>query len=417
MVSEAQPTAREVRVERYRAIRAQTVGLCHPLAAEDYVVQSIPEASPPKWHLAHTTWFFETFVLRAFVAGYVPLDPRYESFFNSYYVSVSDLVPQGSRGTFSRPTVKQVLAYRAHVDRAIETWLLGELSREQAHVLEVGLQHEQQHQELLLMDIKSHLLQPPFFPAYHDLTIPPSAATPLTWTAFAEEMVEIGHDGEGFGWDNEFPRHRAFLHAFELADRPVSNGEWLEFMEAGGYDDPSLWLSDGWAHVTRHGWRAPEYWHETDDGWERFTLSGSVPVELAAPVCHVSYYEAEAYARFRGARLPTEQEWELAATRTPDAPEGAFMDAGHYDPVATSGSGLRELAGNVWEWTASDYAPYPGYAQPKSALGEYNGKFMANQRVLRGGGCATPRAHYRPSYRNFFYPHHRWPFTGVRLAR
>ncbi len=417
MVSEAKTTAGEHVTERFRDVRAMTVALCEPLAPEDYVVQSIPEASPPKWHLAHTTWFFETFLLRRWCAGYEPMDPRYESFFNSYYVSVSDLVPQATRGTFSRPTVAEVMAYRSHVDRAMETWLDGALDADQARVLEVGLQHEQQHQELLLMDIKSHLLQPPFFPRYHDRALEPGTPEPLTWTAFHEGMVEIGHDGQGFGWDNEFPRHRAFVPAFELADRAVNNGDWLEFIEAGGYDEPSFWLSDGWAVASRNRWRAPAYWHQTGHGWGRFTLSGLAQVDMSQPVCHVSFYEAEAYARFRGARLPTEQEWEVAASQAKDGTEGAFMDDGVYDPVPTPGTGLRGLAGNVWEWTASDYAPYPGYEQPQSALGEYNGKFMVNQRVLRGGCCATPRSHYRHSYRNFYYPHQRWPFTGVRLAR
>lgn len=405
-------------VERYADVRRLTETLCRPLAIEDYVVQGIPEASPPKWHLAHTAWFFETFVLRERLPGYRSIDDRYEMFFNSYYVHVSDRVPQDHRGIFSRPTVEDVYAYRASVDAAVSELLTLNQAPELYELIELGLHHEQQHQELLVMDIKAHLNQPPFFPRYRSRRKrSPERNTELEWQACEGGLVEIGHDGESFAWDNERPKHLVYLEPFEVGTRSVTNREWLQFMEAGGYDDARLWLSDGWSAVRSNGWRAPMYWYFEQGAWHRFTLEGLIELDLDSPVCHVSYYEAEAYARWSGHRLPTEVEWEAFARVRPGAPSGAFLEDDTLDPVAVDGSGARGIGGNVWEWTASAYCCYPGYRQPPAAFGEYNAKFMVNQKVLRGGCCATPRSHYRATYRNFFYPDQRWAFSGVRLAR
>lgn len=411
-MSVIEAAADDSQLERYQSVRQVSDALCRPLSLEDYVVQSIPEASPPKWHLAHTTWFFETFVLRRWAPDYVSCDDRYRMFFNSYYVHVSDRVPQADRGRFSRPTVDEVRRYRECVDEAMIRLLEGGLSPEQLDVIELGLHHEQQHQELLVMDIKAHLFQPPFYPPYQAPALVPSEAEASAWRSMPGGLVEIGQSGDSFCFDNERPRHKTYLHPFLLRERTVTNGEWLEFIHDGGYQDPRLWLSDGWNSADSLGWRAPMYWVQQDDEWQRFTLHGLVPIDPAGPVVHVSFYEADAFARWAGARLPRETEWEAASQLLPKQ-RGAFLEDGVFDPTPVSFA----MAGNVWEWTSSAYESYPGYLAPDAALGEYNAKFMVNQKVLRGGCCATPRSHYRHTYRNFFYPHQRWAFTGLRLAK
>ena len=400
---------------RYRTTRERTEALCRPLAVDDYQVQSEPEVSPPKWHLAHVTWFFEVFLLEPYLTGYRPLDERYATLFNSYYHAVGPQHARERRGILSRPTVEEVYRYRAHVDRGMKR-LLESVSgrREIAERVELGLQHEEQHQELLLMDIKRNFFAHPLHPAYHDEPRSHAAQPePMRWLERAGGVAAIGHEGDAFAFDNERPRHRVFLEDYRIASRPVTNAEYLEFIEAGGYQKPALWLSDGWNTINQRGWRAPLYWLLLDDGWHEMTLHGLRPLVRDAPVCHLSYYEADAYARWRDARLPTEAEWETAAARS--AVNGNFSDSGAFQPQPTqAGAGWF---GDVWQWTSSPYSPYPGYRLLPGALGEYNGKFMVNQYVLRGGSCATPRNHVRLTYRNFFYPHDRWAYAGVRLAR
>lgn len=399
----------------YRAVRERTEALCRPLAIDDYQVQCAPEVSPPKWHLAHVSWFFETFLLKPYLPGYRTLDERYERLFNSYYNGVGPQHPREQRHVLSRPTVEEVYRYRAHVDEHMMQ-LLDTASgrRETAERIELGLQHEQQHQELLLMDIKRNFYANPMHPAYHEAqTRRAGQQEPMRWLERAGGVGAIGHEGPGFAFDNEKPRHRVFLEDYRIASRPVTNAEYLEFVEAGGYDQPALWLSDGWTAMKEWGWRAPLYWTLIEGRWHEMTLHGMHPLVPDAPVCHVSYYEADAYARWREARLPTEAEWETAAAR--NAITGNFSDSGAYQPQPTNAGST--WFGDVWQWTASPYAPYPGFRPLPEALGEYNAKFMANQYVLRGGSCATPQDHVRLTYRNFFYPHDRWAYSGIRLAR
>ncbi len=401
---------------RYRAVRAATERLREGLSAEDCVVQSMPDASPTKWHLAHTSWFFETFVLER-RSKHAPFHPEYRVLFNSYYQTVGAQHPRPDRGMLTRPSLEEVLAYREHVDRAMLEVFASEVPAEVAAIVDLGLHHEQQHQELILTDLKYLLARNPLRPAYRGRAEATASDVPeLGWRAEAEGLRWIGHDGRGFAFDNEGPRHRVFLTKFELASRPATNGEFLRFVEDGGYDRPELWLSDGWNAVEGKGWSAPLYWERHDGRWSIFTLSGLRALDLSEPVCHVSFYEADAYARWAAARLPTEAEWEAAAA---DAPiEGTFLESERFHPAPASADGpVLQLFGDVWQWTASAYAPYPGYRPLPGALGEYNGKFMANQLVLRGGSCATPRSHVRPSYRNFFPPDARWQFSGIRLAR
>jgi ergothioneine biosynthesis protein EgtB len=416
----ASPPDRSTLLARYHDVRRTTERLCRPLSAEDHVVQAMPDVSPTKWHLAHVSWFFETFVLEPHLPGYAPRDPAYRVLFNSYYNGVGPQFSRPDRGHLSRPTVAEVLDYRAWVDegmitlleRGDETWLAAT-----APLLELGLNHEQQHQELILTDIKYNLGVNPLRPAYHAVTLPRGAATPrLSWGEHVGGLHPIGHDGRGFAFDNEGPRHTVYLRPFRLADRPVTSGEYLHFIDAGGYDTATLWLSEGWRAVQEHAWRAPLYWERRDGAWFTQTLSGLLPLDSHAPVTHVSYFEADAYARWRGVRLPTEQEWEHAATAAPIV--GNFQDSGVFHPLPAAGhdGALAQLFGDVWEWTRSAYAPYPGYRPPSGAVGEYNGKFMVSQMVLRGGSCATPRSHLRASYRNFFPPDARWQFSGIRLA-
>lgn len=403
----------------YSQVRQRTEALCAPLETDDYQVQSVVDASPPKWHLAHVTWFFETFLLKPFLRGYRPLDDRYEQIFNSYYNTVGPFHPRAQRHTLSRPTVGQVYEYRAHVDRHMAELSAACSAGHRATVdarLTLGTHHEQQHQELLLMDIKRNFFANPLYPVYSAATrSSPSTAVPLRWRSFPGGIREIGNAGGAFAFDNESPRHKVLLRDYQLASRPVTNGEYLEFIDAGGYGRPDLWLSDGWAAVQERRWKAPLYWIEIDGQWHEMTLSGVRPVNPAEPVCHVSYYEADAYARWRDARLPTEAEWECAAAD--QAIDGNFVESGIYHPRPAASETDGQWYGDVWEWTSSGYTPYPGYRPLEGALGEYNGKFMANQYVLRGGCCATPRSHMRTTYRNFFYPPDRWPFTGIRLAR
>jgi ergothioneine biosynthesis protein EgtB len=401
----------------YTAVRAMTESLCAPLATEDYVIQSAPECSPAKWHLAHTTWFFEHFILQSLAPGYIPFRSSYGHLFNSYYETVGTFFPRSKRGLLSRPTVEEVFQYRAHVDRHMHDLLSTAGSASELELMQrlvLGLNHEQQHQELLLTDIKNLFALNPLHPVYQDAPHLQPKAVPLAWMEFSGGMQSVGHAGVGFAFDNETPRHRVYLEPFALASRPVANGEWLEFMRAGGYSTPELWLSDGWRTVQQNSWQAPLYWEQTDEGWGYMTLGGFVPVDPEAPVCHVSYFEADAYARFAGHRLPTEFEWEVAASSLPL--DGNFMDSRLLHPSSRINAS-RQFFGDVWEWTSSAYMPYPGYKPLAGSLGEYNGKFMVSQLVLRGGSCATPRSHIRSSYRNFFYPPDRWQFTGLRLAR
>lgn len=404
----------------YLHVRRQSETLCAPLTREDHVIQTAPEASPAKWHLAHVSWFFETFLLKAYLPGYAEFHPRFGYLFNSYYEQIGKFPPRQERGFLSRPGVDDILRYRAHVDEHMLTLLQragddGWPALRQR--LEIGLNHEQQHQELLLTDIKLNFSANPLAPAYRDdlPATPPATAPPLHWIALPGGIHEIGHSGSGFAYDNEKPRHRVYLNAFRLASRPVTNGEFLAFMQDGGYDNPAFWLSDGWATSRRLHWSSPQYWESQDGAWRHFTLGGMRPLNLEEPVCHVSYYEADAYAAWAGKRLPTEAEWEIAARGL--AVAGNLRDSGRLHPApALPGDGLLQMYGDVWEHTASPYQAYPGFRLAVGALGEYNGKFMCNQMVLRGGACITAADHVRASYRNFFYPHERWQFQGIRLA-
>lgn len=411
-------------IARYLAVRARTEALAAPLLPEDQMIQSMPDASPTRWHRAHTTWFFETFVLEPHLPGYTSPHPLYRALFNSYYNGIGEQWPRARRGVLSRPTVAEVGDWRRRVDGAMVELLSSAEPATRAAIeslVQIGLHHEQQHQELIVTDIKHGLLQNPLDPIYA-----PGAAAPVehakperAWVDFDGGVVDIGHAGDGFAYDNEGPAHRALVHPFRLASELITAGEYLEFVEDGGYTAPHLWLSDGWDAVQREGWRAPLYWFREGGGWRQRTLGGARDLDPGAPVCHVSFFEADAYARWRGARLPTEFEWEHAAREAAPAPDGTFADDEAWHPVgraAPTHGGLRHLLGEVWEWTQSAYLPYPGYRAPADALGEYNGKFMNGQRVLRGGSCATPRDHIRPTYRNFFQPDKRWQFTGIRLA-
>jgi ergothioneine biosynthesis protein EgtB len=407
--------------DRYLEVREVTRRLAAPLSAEDCAIQSMPDASPVKWHLAHTTWFFETFVLEPYHPGYRSFDPAYRVLFNSYYNTVGDKHPRPERGMLSRPSLQEVLAYRDHLDEAMRAVLARPaLPAEAAAVIELGLNHEQQHQELILTDLKHLLSRNPQKPAYQkQWPLTSVRARDPRWLAFQEGLHEVGHAGGDFSFDNETPRHRVWVDAFEIASHPVTHGDFIEFIDDGGYLRPELWLSAGWEAVSSRGWRAPEYWGQRNGQWHAFTLHGEVPVDRNAPVCHVSFFEAEAYARWANARLPTEAEWEIAAREAPRA--GNFLESGALHPLALREAPpdgtLAQAFGDVWEWTRSDYGPYPGFTPAAGAIGEYNGKFMCGQYVLRGGSCATPATHIRATYRNFFPPEARWQFSGLRLAR
>jgi ergothioneine biosynthesis protein EgtB len=419
-------------IERFAATRRLTERLVEPLSAEDCQLQAMPDASPPKWHLAHTSWFFEEFVLKPFAKGYEPFDPRFQTLFNSYYESVSEQWPRPRRGLLSRPSLADVLRYREHVTVAVHS--LHHLRGECAKRIEIGIAHEEQHQELLLTDIKAGLALNPLRPSYRSGPPSHAAAAPRmtavepaeTWIPYDGGIVAIGHGREGgspnaFAFDNEGPRHEVFLRPFAIARSPVTNAEFLAFMEDGGYARADLWLSDGWRRVQSEGWRSPLYWELVDGQWHTTSLDGFEPVRADEPVPHLSYYEAQAYAAWRGARLPTEAEWEAVAAGH-DAKRGHFLDSGALRPRSVAherGAPLlpAQLYGDVWEWTQSAYLPYPGFRAPAGALGEYNGKFMVGQMVLRGGSCVTPPGHVRATYRNFFPPEARWQYSGVRLAR
>lgn len=400
---------------RLRAVRDQTEALASALSPEDQVVQSMPDVSPTKWHRAHTTWFFETFVLLPH--GHAPVEEYYGYLFNSYYEAVGERHPRPERGLITRPSVDDVADYRRRVDASMVELLEADhsLGPDVVALVELGLHHEQQHQELLLMDIKHVLSHSPFAPEYTPRPAPVSAAVPgLGWVGHPGGIVEVGHDGVGFHFDNEGPRHETLIHPHRIADRLVTNGEWLEFMADGGYRNPALWLSAGWQTVNAHHWEAPLYWSQGADGWSVHTLTGTRAIDPSEPVVHVSYFEADAFARWAGARLPTEFEWEVHAAMA--EPDGNLLPTGELHPRHATGSGLRQMFGDTWEWTSSAYAPHPGFAPAAGAVGEYNGKFMVDQQVLRGGSCVTPGGHVRASYRNFFPTHSRWMFSGVRLA-
>jgi ergothioneine biosynthesis protein EgtB len=413
-------------LDRFSSVRALTRELADDLAPEDQVVQSMEDVSPTKWHLAHTTWFWETFILQPHAAGYRLHNEHYPYLFNSYYMQAGERHCRAQRGYLSRPTVSEVLAYRADVDEAMSRFLENEdFSPELRYLVHLGLNHEQQHQELVLTDLKHVFAVNPLRPAYR----PPgsrtpsdaaASAAPLRWIDHPGGLHSIGWAGAGFAYDNEGPRHRRFIEPFSLADRLVTNGEFLEFMADGGYDRPELWMSEGWAARQEHQWSEPFYWERRDGAWWMFTLHGMRPVAASEPVCHVSWYEADAYARWAGARLPREEEWEVFAREQPI--RGNLLDARAFHPRTAPPAGgsepaPRQLWGDVWEWTSSPYSPYPGYRPEAGAVGEYNGKFMVNQFVLRGGSCATSADHLRPTYRNFFHPDASWQFSGIRLAR
>jgi ergothioneine biosynthesis protein EgtB len=437
---------------RYKSARQATTSLCRPLSPEDMMVQSCPEASPVKWHLAHTSWFFETFVLSEFLAGYTPFHPDFRWLFNSYYNTLGDMPEKKLRSSFSRPPLDLILAYRVHVDTAIERLLQHPAEDEAARRIVLGIEHEQQHQELIATDIKHALFTNPLHPAYLErnkpATEPTTIAPPLDWVSFSPGLTEVGVSPDPNSLDNETPRHPIYLAPFRVANRLVTCAEYLAFIDQNGYNRPELWLSEGWTTMRAEGWQAPLYWHrdnETRSDWCIYTLRGFIPLEYLSetPVCHLSFFEADAYARWAGHRLPTEFEWEYAAsqlgtlrkdslvggsslstypitTRIPDAvaaTQSNLLEAGNLHPaMASSMPGLQQMYGDTWEWTASPYTGYPGYAPLPGALGEYNGKFMSSQMVLRGGSCVTPATHIRSTYRNFFSPATRWQFSGLRLA-
>jgi ergothioneine biosynthesis protein EgtB len=406
---------------RLAQTRAMSLRIADPLTEEDQIVQAMEDASPTKWHLAHTTWFFEEFVLKPYDRAYKVYDERFNYCFNSYYENAGPRHPRPKRSLLTRPTHEEVIAYRHHIDRALDNFFdrggNGPVPEALA-LIELGINHEQQHQELMLTDVLAAFAGNPLRPAYRAAEEDDNgrSAPEVEFLHFAGGIFDVGHDGEGFFYDNEGPRHQQLLRPFRLANRLVTNGEWLEFMAAGGYATATLWLSDGWATVNREGWEAPLYWEQRDGAWHQMTLRGLLPVSPAKPVSHVSYYEADAFARWAGKRLPTEFEWEVAAETLPV--EGNMLGVDRLMPVPArrNAEGLQQMFGDVWEWTSSAYSPYPGFKTAPGAVGEYNGKFMVNQFVLRGGSCVTADGHVRRTYRNFFYPHQRWQFMGLRLA-
>jgi ergothioneine biosynthesis protein EgtB len=419
-------------IERYKSLRSRTELLCLPLEVEDYCIQAMHDVSPPKWHLAHTTWFFEMFVLVPFSTKYKMFNPGFAHLFNSYYETAGTFFPRPQRGMLSRPTVAEVYRYRSHVDEALLELLSNLADRNVVDVIErvrLGIEHEIQHQELLLMDTKYNFSINPLYPAYSKAPVSPAptSSLPMGWREFAGGIIEIGHDGNGFSYDNERPRHQTLLQDFRMGTRLVTNEEYLAFISDGGYERVDLWLSDGWRTINTQNWKTPLYWRKEggelaapvdcssdDRDWQQFTLSGIQPLNPAEPVAHLSYYEADAYARWAGKRLPTEAEWEHAASHFPIV--GNFLESDLLHPQPSPSSGLTQLYGDLWEWTQSSYSPYPGFHPLPGTLGEYNGKFMSDQMVLRGGCCVTAQDHMRASYRNFFRAADRWPFSGLRLA-
>ena len=400
---------------RLFATRRLSLDIAEPLSAEDQVVQANEDASPTKWHLAHTTWFFEEMALKRFLRGYSIFNESFSYCFNSYYESLGARHPRPKRGLLTRPSVEEARAYRAHVDANLRRLMAQPMPEEALSMIETGINHEQQHQELMLTDILALFAENPLRPAYRGAQpeINGAGAPPGTWRSIPGGIYDLGHSGGGFAYDNEGPPHQLLLRDFRICSREVTNGEWIAFMEADGYRTPSLWLSDGWAFAQREGLEAPGYWERRGGAWHQMTLHGLRKVEESCPVTHVSYYEADAFARWAGHRLPTEFEWEIASRGQPGATP---LDLSDLLPRPASSEGMSSLFGSVWAWTQSAYLPYPGYRRATGALGEYNGKFMCNQMVLRGGSLATPDHHIRPTYRNFFYPHQRWQFMGLRLA-
>ncbi|MCB9286443.1 MAG: ergothioneine biosynthesis protein EgtB [Lewinellaceae bacterium] len=411
-------------LDRYRKIREQSLSLCSTLELEDFVAQPVAYVSPPKWHLGHVTWFFENFILAKYLDGYELFNERLNYCFNSYYQSQGPRILRNKRGNLTRPPLREVLAYRSFVDEHIAR-LLGqyhdsEVPQDLAALIEVGLQHEQQHQELLITDIKYILGHNPLHPPFREGEKPENgAAAPLEFIEIPEGLYEIGYQGDAFCWDNELSSHKAYLHDYAIANRLITNAEYIEFITAGGYDNFEYWLDEGWAWAQELEVKAPLYWYEQDGQWWHYTASGLQPAAPHEPVTHISYYEADAYARWRGFRLPTEQEWETACRRLyKEIPQdGNFVESGAFHPAAQQSAEDHQMLGNTWEWTGSAYLPYPGYPRFEGDLGEYNGKFMVNQMVLRGGSCATPVSHIRMTYRNFFHADERWQFTGIRLAK
>jgi ergothioneine biosynthesis protein EgtB len=417
------PTSKSELEQRYRRVRHFSDKLCETLEPEDYVVQTMPEASPTKWHLAHTSWFFETFVLKQFLPDYRPPHPQFAFLFNSYYNAVGPFFSRPHRGLLSRPTVKEVFHYRSDVDLSMAELIESadeEILAKLEPILILGLHHEQQHQELMLTDIKNVFWQNPLKPVFQKRDAVKAPPTPaVEWLKHEEGIRWIGHVGTDFSYDNEGPRHRVFIPSFSLASRLVTNADYLSFMENGGYSRSELWLSLGWNAVNEKGWNSPLYWEKRDEKWFNMTLAGMTEVVPEEPVCHVSLFEADAYARWSGARLPTEEEWEIASSGLPLKGNFVENELFHVAPLASPATAGKpaQMFGDVWEWTRSSYAPYPGYSAAPGALGEYNGKFMCNQYVLRGGSCATSQSHIRRTYRNFFPPDARWQFTGIRLAK
>jgi ergothioneine biosynthesis protein EgtB len=414
---------RDYLTKSYKTVRDFSLVLSAPLEIEDYVIQSMPDTSPTKWHLAHTSWFFETFVLSKAIKEYKSPSPQYAYLFNSYYIQAGERYLRPKRGLISRPTVRETLDYRRHVDEHMVRFMTGASEREWKELspsIEIGIHHEQQHQELIVTDIKHVFSENPLRPVYSKGAARKGApaASSNEWISFDGGIYTLGHGGNGFGYDNEYPLHKVYLDPFRINARLVTNRDYMEFMEDGGYENAALWLSEGWAKIQSSGWNAPFYWERDGDRWRYFTLSGMRDVDPEEPVCHVSYFEADAFARWAGARLPTEAEWEVAASGVPV--EGNFVEERAFHPVPAaraSGEGpLMQTYGDVWEWTQSAYTSYPGFKTLPGALGEYNGKFMCNQFVLRGGSCATSETHIRKTYRNFFPPDARWQFMGIRLA-
>lgn len=405
--------------ERFKRVRAQTESLCSTLETEDHCIQAMPDVSPPKWHLAHVTWFFEMFILVPFSANYRMFQREYAHLFNSYYETAGTFFPRPQRGMLSRPTVAEIYRYRSHVDAALLALLANMPEQHAADILErvqLGTEHEIQHQELLLMDTKYNFSINPLQPAYHSIPCSqsPAPVPAMDWQEFTGGIVEIGHGGNGFSYDNERPRHQTLLQDFRMGTRLVTNEEYLTFISDGGYDRVELWLSDGWRTINTRRWQTPLYWYREGNDWRHFDLSGAHELRMNEPVSHLSYYEADAYARWAGKRLPTEAEWEYAASTLPVS--GNFLDSGLYVPQPAQQHGLTQIYGDLWEWTLSAYLPYPRFRALPGTLGEYNGKFMSDQMVLRGGCCLTAQDHIRASYRNFFRAADRWMFSGLRLA-
>ena len=420
---DADLTTREGLLHQFNKIRAFTMELAEPLKTEDLVIQIVEHASPVKWHLAHSSWFFEAFFLEKAINDYQTMHPDYSYLFNSYYLQTGEPHCRNKRGNLSRPTVDEVFMYRTYVNEHVQSFIKDcsdEDFEKWQPVLEIGLNHEQQHQELIITDLKYMFGHNPLHPAYLRSERPAYGdIRELKWIPFSEGVYETGHPGGSFGYDNEFPRHKTYIHDFKIADRLITNAEFIEFINDGGYSDPKYWLDEGYSHVVENKWGSPLYWEKRENEWYHYTLGGLEKVNPNEPVTHVSYFEADAYARWAGYRLPTEFEWELAAEELPL--EGNFVDAKYFHPAGIRGDSadtyLKQMFGDVWQWTQSAYAAYPGYETFPGKLGEYNGKFMCNQYVLRGGSCATSKSHYRKTYRNFFHAKFRWQFTGIRLAK